>query len=66
MSIVGEALEKIENKKTRKGWLGKKIKQVHLRDDISCGFDICPEHGNGYTVFNHDYLCEDNLYFISS
>lgn len=31
-------LRSFELKKTRKGWIGKKIKEVHLRDDIPCGF----------------------------
>jgi hypothetical protein len=31
----------VELKKTRKGWIGNKLRQVHLRDDIGCGFQIC-------------------------
>jgi len=28
-----------EAKKTRKGWLGNKVRQVHLRDDITSGLE---------------------------
>lgn len=28
-----------EPKKTRKGWLGNKVRQVHLRDDVSSGLE---------------------------
>ena len=31
-------LRECELRKTRKGWIGNKIREVHLRDDIPCGF----------------------------
>jgi hypothetical protein len=35
-----------EPRKTRKGWLGYKVRQVHLRDDIPCGIEFCDKHPN--------------------
>lgn len=38
------AAETLQPRKTRKGWLGNKVTQIHLRQDIPCGFSYCPEH----------------------
>jgi hypothetical protein len=38
-----------EIRKTRKGWIGHKLKEVHLRDDIPCGFELCPSHKEAST-----------------
>lgn len=34
----GGVLRECELRKTRKGWIGNKIKEVHLREDVPCGF----------------------------
>jgi hypothetical protein len=43
-----------EPKKTRKGWLGNKVRQIHLREDIPCGLEFCNKHGNQSVAFMQD------------
>ena len=53
-------------RKTRKGWLGNKVSQIHLRQDIPCGFECCPHHGTHNPVFHHDPSSEDTIYFLDT
>ena len=59
-------VHQIELKKYRKGWIGNKSKLVHLRDDIPCAFELCPEHAKQKSVFPQDSLSPDTIYFIDT
>lgn len=59
-------VHQIELKKYRKGWIGHKSKLVHLRDDIACGFELCPEHSKQKSIFTQDTLSNDTIYFIDT
>ncbi len=59
-------VHQIELKKYRKGWIGHKSKLVHLRDDIPCGFDLCPEHCRDKSIFRQDSLSSDTIFFIDT
>lgn len=34
----GSVVRETEIRKTRKGWMGRRLKEIHLREDIPCGF----------------------------
>jgi hypothetical protein len=58
-------LRQSELKKTRKGWIGNKIKEVHLRDDVPCGFELCSEHASA-RVFPQDLFAQEEFYLIDT
>lgn len=66
MQIPSLAIDIKEFRKTRRGWLGNKVKQVHLRDDIQCGFEYCHHHSSEIKniAFKHDPSSQDAIYFI--
>lgn len=66
MQVETLATELRNPRKTRKGWLGNKVAQIHLRHDIPCGFDSCHEHGARNAVFHHDPSSEDTIYFLDT
>jgi regulation of enolase protein 1 (concanavalin A-like superfamily) len=55
-----------ELKKTRKGWLGNKVKQIHLRDDIPCGLEYCQKHANQSVVFTSDSSAESTIFILDT
>lgn len=57
-------LRECELRKTRKGWIGNKIKEVHLRDDIPCGLSGCPEHQ--LSVFAADPDTQEEIFVVDT
>jgi hypothetical protein len=55
-----------EPKKTRKGWLGNKVRQIHLRDDIPCGLEYCQRHANQSVVFTQDTSPDNTIFIVDS
>lgn len=51
-------------RKTRRGWLGKRIKENYLRDDISCGISYCTEHSQHILIFELEKNVPNIIYFI--
>ena len=51
-------------RKTRKGWLGKRIKENYLRDDISCGIGSCTDHSQHIQAFDITNAQSTTLYFV--
>lgn len=60
-----DVLRQCELKKTRKGWIGNKIKELHLRDDVPCGFELCSEHASA-RVFPQDLFAQEEFFLIDT
>ena len=57
-------LRECELRKTRKGWIGNKIKEVHLREDVPCGFMACTEHQ--HSVFGTDPDSQEEFFIVDT
>lgn len=51
-------------RKTRRGWLGKRVKENYLRDDISCGISHCTDHSQHMQIFGLEDVTARTIYFI--